>query len=263
MNILEKIASTKRGEVAKLQRERGLESLRASANSKPLTRPFQKAIQRPGRLSLIAEIKKASPSKGVLRPDFRPADIASSYEKAGAHAISVLTDMEYFQGSLEYLSLVRETVELPLLRKDFMIDPIQVYEAREAGADAILLIVAMLEKAKLFDLQTLARSLGLGVLVEVHDRAELETALSVGADLIGINNRNLKDFSVSLDVTKSLLPLCPSTMPVVSESGIVTRADAMDVKNVGASAVLVGESFMRCEDPGEAAKALMPEGDLG
>jgi indole-3-glycerol phosphate synthase len=263
MNILEKIAATKQEEVARLRRKRGLVSLKAGARSTPMPRPFRAALRRLGHLSLIAEIKKASPSKGILRPDFNPSDIALAYEEAGAHAISVLTDETYFQGSLDYLRRVRETVELPLLRKDFILDPLQVYEAREAGADAILLIVAMLEQKDLSELQTLARGLGLGVLVEVHDREELEKALAVGADLIGINNRNLKDFSVSLDVTRDLMPHIPTTLPVVSESGILSRTDAETVKSLGASAVLVGESFMRSPDVAEAVRSLMPEGDLG
>jgi indole-3-glycerol phosphate synthase len=263
VNILDKIAATKREEVAALVRERGLDSLKSGARSTPMPKAFRRALRRPGKLSLIAEIKKASPSKGVLRPDFDPSAIATSYERVGVQAISVLTDATYFQGSLDVLKQVRETVDLPLLRKDFILDPLQIYEAKEAGADAILLIVAMLEQGLLLDLQTLARNLMLGVLVEVHDEAELERALQAGADLVGINNRNLKDFTVSLDVTKRLLPLCPATVPVVSESGILTRSDAQDAKDSGACAVLVGETFMRCPDPGEAAKELMPEGDLG
>lgn len=263
MNILEKIAALKKEEVAKLQRERGLESLKASAMSAPPPRSIRNALHREGHLSLIAEIKKASPSKGLIRPDFDPVEIALSYERVGAHAISVLTDIHFFQGSLDYLRAVRETVELPLLRKEFIIDPLQVYETREAGADAILLIVALLEKEKLSDLRALARSLGLGVLVEVHDLAEMEIALGVGSDWIGINNRNLKDFTVSLKVTRDLIAQVPPMLPVVSESGILTRTDAETVKALGASAVLVGEIFMRSQDPSEAVKALMPEGDLG
>jgi indole-3-glycerol phosphate synthase len=263
MNILETIAVVKKEEVAKLQRERGLESFKSGAISSPPPRAIRTALQRKGHLSLIAEIKKASPSKGLIRPDFNPTDIALTYERAGAHAISVLTDVQHFQGSLEYLRAVRETVDLPLLRKEFIIDPLQVYESREAGADAILLIAALLEKEKLFDLRALARSLGLGVLVEVHDRAELEKSLEVGADWIGINNRNLKDFTVSLEATRTLIRHVPPMIPVVSESGIGTRSDAETVKALGASAILVGESFMRSHDPEEAVKALMPEGDLG
>ena len=263
MNILEKIAGFKKEEVAKLQRERGVDSIKAGAMSAPPARSIRNALQRKGRLSLIAEIKKASPSQGLIRPDFDPVEIALAYERAGAHAVSVLTDVHYFQGSLDYLRAVRETVELPLLRKEFIIDPLQVYETREAGADALLLIVALLEKEKLSDLRSLARNLGLGVLVEVHDLAEMETALEVGADWIGINNRNLKDFTVSLKVTRDLIARVPLRVPVVSESGIQTRADAETVKALGASAILVGESFMRSKEPGDAVKALMPEGDLG
>jgi len=263
MTILDKIALTKKEEVARLHRERGLDSLKEGALSSPPTRGFRKALQRPGRLSLIAEVKKASPSKGVLRADFDPVAIARAYESAGAHAVSVLTDVPYFQGSIDYLRQARAAIGLPLLRKDFVIDPSQVYEAREAGADAILLIVAMLEKGALSDLQALARRLGMDALVEAHDEEELGIALAAGADLVGINNRNLKDFVVSLDVTRRLLPHCPPGVPVVSESGILTRADAQAVKAAGASAVLVGEGFVRQPDPGAAVRALMPEGDLG
>jgi indole-3-glycerol phosphate synthase len=263
MTILDKIALTKKEEVARLLRERGLASLKDGALSSPPPRGFRKALHRPGRLSLIAEVKKASPSKGVLRADFDPVAIARAYEAAGAHAVSILTDVTYFQGSIDYLRQARVVINLPVLRKDFLIDPSQVYEAREAGADAVLLIVAMLDKAALSDLQALVRRLGMDALVEAHDEEELEKALAVGADLVGINNRNLKDFVVSLDVTKRLLPHCPPGVPVVSESGILTRADAQAVKEAGASAVLVGEGFVRHADPGVAVRALMPEGDLG
>lgn len=262
MNILERIAETKRAEVEVLRRERGRASLESGARSAPPAKDFRGALRRPGKLSLIAEVKKASPSKGVIRPDFDPVAIARSYERSGAQALSVLTDREYFQGSLAYLRSVRASVALPLLRKDFMIDPLQVWEAREAGADAVLLIVAMLEPTLLSDLRDLILSLGMAALVEVHDEEELERALGCGAKLVGINNRNLKDFTVSLDVTRRLLPLCPAGTTGVSESGILSRADALAAKAAGAAAVLVGESFMRCPDPGAAAVELMPQGDL-
>jgi len=220
---------------------------------------FKKAIQRQGKLSLIAELKKASPSKGVLRPDFQIEPLAQAYARAGAQALSVLTDVQYFQGSLENLKKTKAASGLPALRKDFMIDEHQVYEAREAGADAILLIVAMLSLEQLKDLQALAQSLGMTVLVEVHDGYEMETALQANIQLLGINNRNLNDFTVTLQTTLDLIKQCPKELPVVSESGIFTREHALLLKNNGASAILVGESLITQPDVEAAVKALMPE----
>ena len=196
---------------------------------------------------MIAEVKKASPSKGLIRADFDPEAIARSYESAGASAISVLTDEKFFQGSLDYLKLVKRTVSLPVLRKDFIIDAYQVFEARTAGADAILLIVAALPHDSLTALMNCASELGMDQLVEVHDESELETALEVGAPLIGINNRNLRTFEVTLDTTARLLPMIPRAK-TVSESGIFTRRDMVSLGAMGVDAVLIGEALMRQDD---------------
>jgi len=258
MTILDKIASVKREEVDRLKRERGLHSLKAGASSRPPVRPFLETLVRPEKLSLIAEIKRASPSRGLLREDFDVPFLAASYEKGGAQCLSVLTDREFFRGDLSFLGRAKAAAGLPVLRKDFIIDPLQVFEAREADADAILLIAAMLAPGQLKDLQALAWDLGLAVLVEVHDAVELERVLSSGVKLLGINNRNLKDFRVELKTSFDLLKICPSGVPVVSESGIFTRADAEALKAAGAAAVLVGEAFMTKKDPCQAAKDLMP-----
>jgi indole-3-glycerol phosphate synthase len=257
MSILKKIAATKEEEVAKLKRDRGLVSLRAGARGHAPAKDFKAAVVRPGKLSLIAELKKASPSKGVLRPDFSIEPLAKAYAKGGAQALSVLTDVQYFQGSLPYLREAQQASGLPVLRKDFIIDELQVYEAREAGADAILLIVAMLSLEQLKDLMTLAGELGMVSLVEVHDAKELETALKAEVKLLGINNRNLNDFTVTLQTSLDLMRDLPKDIPVVSESGIFTSADAQSLKKNGASAVLVGEAFMVQKDVEAAVKELM------
>ncbi len=257
MNILETIAETKLKEVAALSQERGLDSLRSGALAQAPPKDFLASVNRPGMLSLIAELKKASPSKGVLRDPFDLPGLAQSYAQGGAQALSVLTDVEFFKGHLSYLAQAQKASGLPVLRKDFLIDPLQVYQSREAGADAILLIVAMLESTQLRDLQSLAWSLGMMVLVEVHDRKELEIALAVGVKLLGINNRDLRDFRVRLETTADLIQLCPRDLPVVSESGIRTPEDIRLIRKAGATAVLVGEAFMTSPDPGQAAKDLM------
>lgn len=259
MNILETIAVSKRDEVAALRRDRGAASLREGALSQPPPRPFLEVIQRPGKISLIAELKKASPSKGILRQDFQVASLAASYARGGAQALSVLTDTPFFQGRLSFLREAREASGLPILRKDFILDPLQVDEAREAGADAILLITALLEKSSLSDLQRKAWDLGMVVLVEVHNRAELDLCLEVGVKLLGINNRDLKDFRLDLQTSLGLLKACPPELAVVSESGILTRGDVERLKKAGACAVLVGEALMTKPDPGAAARELMPE----
>jgi indole-3-glycerol phosphate synthase len=259
MSILEKIAATKRDEIAVLKRERGLASLREGARSQDLPLPFLKAIHRPGKLSVIGELKKASPSKGILRPDFNVEFLARAYSRAGVQALSVLTDVSYFQGSLSNLRLAKNAARLPVLRKDFLIDEHQVYEAREAGADAILLIVAMLSLEQLKELSGLAAELSMTCLVETHDAGELETALKAGVQLLGINNRNLNDFKLDLQTSLQLLPRCPKGLPVVSESGIFKREDAVLLRNAGASAILVGEAFMTSPDVEKAVKDLMPE----
>ena len=258
MSILQKIAVTKKEEISLLKRDRGLASLKEGARGQKTPLDFKKAIQRSGKLSLIAELKKASPSKGVLRADFQIEPLAKAYAKAGAQALSVLTDVQYFQGDLTYLKKAQGVSGLPVLRKDFIIDEHQVYEAREAGADAILLIVAMLSLEQLKDLQALAQSLGMTVLVEVHDGQELETALRADIQLLGINNRNLNDFTVTLQTSLDLIKNCPAGLPVVSESGIFTREDALLLKNNGASAILVGEALITQPDVEAAVKALLP-----
>jgi len=259
MSILQKIAETKREEIAKLKRERGLSSLRDGAKSQSVSRDFLKAIQRPGKLSLVGELKKASPSKGVLKPDFQIEPLAKAYSEAGVQALSVLTDVQYFQGDLSYLKKAKEVSGLPVLRKDFLIDELQVYEAREAGADAILLIAAMMPPAKLKELLTVSNELSMASLIEVHDERELEIALVAGAKLLGINNRNLDDFTVTLQTSFNLLQKCPKGLPVVSESGIFTREDANRLRRSGASAILVGEAFMTAPNIEAAVKSLMPE----
>ena len=259
MSILQKIAETKREEVARLKKERGLASLKEGALAQAPPRDFLAAVQRPGKLSLIAELKKASPSKGVLRKDFQIEPLAKAYAHAKAQALSVLTDVSYFQGDLSYLKKAKEASGLPVLRKDFIIDEHQVYEAREAGADAILLIVAMMPPAQFKELKAVADELSMASLVEVHDARELEIALRVGTKLLGINNRNLNDFAVTLQTSFDLMKNCPPDLPVVSESGIFTREDCLRLKKAGASGVLVGEAFMTAPDVEAAVKALMPE----
>ncbi len=259
MSILQKIAETKREEVALLKKERGIGSLKEGALAQAVPRNFLRAIHRPGKISLIGELKKASPSKGVLRQDFKIEPLALAYAKAGANALSVLTDAPYFQGSLSYLKIAKEISGLPVLRKDFLIDELQVYEAREAGADAILLIAAMMPPAKLKELLALSNELSMTTLVEIHDERELEMALAAGAKLLGINNRNLNDFTVTLQTSFDLLKKCPRGIPVVSESGIFIREDALRLQKAGASAVLVGEAFMTKPDVEAAVRALMPK----
>jgi indole-3-glycerol phosphate synthase len=209
---------------------------------------------------LIAEVKKASPSKGLIRADFDPVAISRIYEEAGASAISVLTDEKYFQGSLEYLKSIRTAVDLPLLRKDFVIDEYQIHEARAAGADAVLLIVAALTKGELAEFQEIAWRLGMTALVEVHTAEEMEVAVEIGAKVIGINNRNLQTFETTLDTTMDLASKAPKDSVLVSESGIFSRSDVERVASAGVSAILVGESLMREPDPGLKIRELLGEG---
>ena len=258
-DILTKIVAVKREELAALLRQKPLPAVRADAESRLQTRDFVGALRQKisaGKPAVIAEVKKASPSKGVLRADFIPADIAQSYAEFGAACLSVLTDHQFFQGSIEYLKQARASCGLPVLRKDFMIDPYQIYESRVVGADCILLIAAILDDQQMKDMEALAMSLDMAVLVEVHDAAELERALELKTPLIGINNRNLKTFEVSLDTTFELMGRVPADRVLVTESGIVAPADVKRLRDAKINAFLVGEAFMRAEEPGEALAAL-------
>ncbi|MDO9160067.1 MAG: indole-3-glycerol phosphate synthase TrpC [Burkholderiaceae bacterium] len=262
-DILEKIVTVKREEIAAALKKAPLAVVREDAESRLLTRDFLGALrvrQQAGQPAVIAEVKKASPSKGVLRADFIPADIAQSYAEHGAACLSVLTDRQFFQGSSDFLKQARASCHLPVLRKDFMVDPYQVYEARVMGADAILLIAACLSDAQMAEMESLAVSLGMAVLVEVHDRAELDRALRLNTPLIGVNNRNLRTFEVSLDTTLSLIREVPALLEagrlLVAESGILTPQDVTLLRNAQVPAYLVGEAFMRAPDPGVALAAL-------
>ena len=255
--ILNKILAVKREEVAAAQAAKPLAVVRAEAEAQAPARDFAGAIAaRVGAgdavkcAAVIAEIKKASPSKGVIRPDFRPAEIAADYERHGATCLSVLTDAPFFQGSSDYLRQARAACALPVLRKDFLVDPYQVFEARAMGADAILLIVAALSLAEMQKMEAIAHGLGMGVLVECHDAAELDIALQLTTPLIGINNRNLRTFEVSLDTTLSQLERIPAGRIVVTESGILGPADVALMRSRGVHAFLVGEAFMRAPSPG-------------
>jgi indole-3-glycerol phosphate synthase len=239
--ILDTIVSRKYEEVAELK-QRGLPTAtRAIAPPRGFIRAL---VDAPG-VAIIAEAKKASPSKGVIQPDFDPVRIARNYKEGGAHCLSVLTDVDFFQGSLDYIPLVREAVDLPVLRKDFIIDPLQIEEAHAVGADAILLIAAILDTNQLRRFRLQAESLGMDVLVEVHDERELDAALEAESRLIGINNRNLNDFTVTLETTFRLRKKIPAGIPVVSESGIATVEDIRRLKEAGIAAALIGESLMR------------------
>jgi indole-3-glycerol phosphate synthase len=265
VTILDTIVEEKRREVARLPRRRAsVADLKAALAERGRLRDFAGALRKPkrGPVALIAEVKKASPSAGVIRPDFDPVRIAREYEAAGASCLSVLTDEKFFQGSLEYLKQIRGAVQLPLLRKDFIIDERQILEAAEWGADAILLIVAILSDAQLKHFHELATGAGLAALVEVHDEAELDRALNAGAELIGVNNRNLKTFKVDLATTERLalgLRSSPRSTArlLVTESGIHTRADVERLAKCGARAVLVGESLMKHADIGAKVHELL------
>ncbi len=258
-DILARILATKAREVAAAKTGISEGDLRKRAEASPPARNFVGALRAAigaGRSAVIAEIKKASPSKGVLRPIFDPAAIASRYEAGGAACLSVLTDRDFFQGSPEHLIAARAACSLPALRKDFILDEYQVLESRALGADCILLIVAALEDERLMALERLAHSLGMGVLVEVHDGSELDRALKLETPLIGINNRNLRTFDVSLETTLDLLPRIPADRLVVTESGILSAADVARMRSRGVHVFLVGEAFMRAADPGAALAAL-------
>jgi indole-3-glycerol phosphate synthase len=254
-DILDKIVAVKREEVAAARAERSFVSLRSDAEALGGQRDFIAAMRAKlagGRAAVIAEVKKASPSKGVLREHFVPAEIARSYEAGGAACLSVLTDERFFQGSALNLQQARAAGALPVLRKDFTVDPYQVVQARAMGADCILLIAACLDDAQMADLEAQAQALGMAVLVEVHDGAELERALRLSTPLLGINNRNLRTFEVALETTLGLLPKIPSDRLLVTESGILGRADVHRMRERGVHAFLVGEAFMRAPDPGAA-----------
>ncbi|MDD2845863.1 MAG: indole-3-glycerol phosphate synthase TrpC [Rhodoferax sp.] len=258
-DILEKIVTVKREEVAAAIQRKSLAAMRFDAESRVLTRDFAGALRAKiaaGQPAVIAEIKKASPSKGVLRADFIPADIAQSYAEHGAACLSVLTDVQFFQGCIDYLKQARASCQLPVLRKDFMVDAYQIYESRAMGADAILLIAACLDDAQMKDFEQMAHSLDMAVLVEVHDAPELARALKLTTPLIGVNNRNLKTFEVSLDTTLTLMRDIPADRLLVCESGIHTRDDVLRMGAAGVNAFLVGEAFMRADEPGEALAAL-------
>lgn len=261
-DILEKIVAVKREEVAAAKRKKPLDVVREDALSRVLTRDFEGALRAKvaaGRAAVIAEVKKASPSKGVLRADFIPADIAQSYAEHGAACLSVLTDRQFFQGEPDFLKQARASCDLPVLRKDFMVDPYQVYESRVLGADCILLIAACLSDAQMAELEAIAHTLDMAVLVEVHDAAELQRALKLRTRLVGINNRNLRTFEVSLDTTLGMLGDVPADRLLVTESGILGREDVQRMRSTGVHAFLVGEAFMRAPDPGEALAALFGE----
>ena len=262
-DILDRIVAVKREEIADARHRKPLPAMRADAESRVLTRDFVGAMRRKeaaGQSAVIAEIKKASPSKGVLREEFVPADIAQSYAEGdgttSAACLSVLTDRQFFQGEPDFLKQARASCDLPVLRKDFMIDPYQIYESRVMGADCILLIVACLDDAQLAELEAIARGLDMAVLVEVHDGAELARALRLRTPLIGINNRDLHSFEVSLDTTLALRKEVPADRMLVTESGIRSPDDVKMLRDAGVGAFLVGEAFMRAADPGLALAEL-------
>ncbi len=254
-DILRRILAVKRDEIAAASAVASLADMRRAAAAAPAPRDFLGAMQAridAGQAAVIAEIKKASPSRGVLRADFQPAAIAASYQQHGAACLSVLTDRQFFQGSAAYLQAARAACGLPVLRKDFLVDAYQVYEARAMGADAILLIAAALDLATMRDFAAIAESLGMAVLVEVHDASELEQAQQLTTRLIGVNNRNLHSFEVSLQTTLDLLPQVETGRLLVTESGILSTADVARMRQHAIHAFLIGEAFMRAADPGAA-----------
>ena len=262
-DILQKIVEVKREEIAAAQKKKPLDAMRFDAESRLLTRDFEGALRAKiaaGQAAVIAEIKKASPSKGVIREDFIPADIAQSYAEGdgavSAACLSVLTDRQFFQGQPDYLKQARASCDLPVLRKDFMVDPYQVYEARSMGADCILLIAACLDDAQMADWEAIAHGMNMAVLVEVHDREELQRALKLKTPLVGINNRNLRTFDVTLQTTLDMLPDVPADRLLITESGILGRADVQTMRAAGVNAFLVGEAFMRAPEPGLALAEL-------
>lgn len=255
--ILDDIVAYKKTELAAQQQRTSLQQLQDMPLFHAAPPPFIQTLREwPGR-TIIAEVKKASPSKGVIRADFEPLSLAKTYEINGAAAISVLTERQFFQGRLDYLRLIREQVRCPLLRKDFLFDPYQVYEARAFGASAILLIVAILSKAQMNELSTLAQSLGLDCLVEVHDEAELDCALACGAELLGVNNRDLRTFHTTVETSERLIRLVPPGTTVVSESGLSRSEQLARLESLGVKAFLIGETFMAAPDPGVPLRELI------
>ncbi len=258
-DILQKILAVKAEEIATAQKEKSLATMRRDAEVMPTPRDFAGALRNKiaqGQAAVIAEVKKASPSKGVLREHFVPAEIAKSYAQYGAACLSVLTDQQFFQGAADYLMQARAACNLPVLRKDFMVDEYQVYEARALGADCILLIVAALPLAKMKELESVAHQLGMAVLVEVHDRAELDLALQLNTPLIGINNRNLRTFATDLNTTLELIRDMPTQRHIITESGILAKSDVELMRKNNVNTFLVGEAFMRADDPGVALQTL-------
>lgn len=257
--ILSKIIEEKRREVDESQKIIPIGEVKEKAEGLYIRSMFKKNISRKGHINLIAELKKSSPSRGVIRVNFDPLKIAFAYHAAGASAISILTDERFFDGKLEYLQMIKERVTLPVLRKDFIIDEYQVYESAVAGADAILLIAQILTQEELNRYLALSKELGLEVLVEVHNEEDIEKALNTPASIIGINNRDLTTFNVDISVTQRLIRLIPETKVIVSESGIETYEQVMFLKSMGVNAVLIGETFMRTENIGEKVRDLMRE----
>ena len=255
--ILDDIVARKKERLIELKRKSIQAELEKAATLASIPRDFTAALEHGGKPAVIAEIKKASPSAGEIRANLEVAEIAASYERAGAAAISVITEEDFFQGKLGYLTEVKTAVSLPILCKDFIIDPIQVLAARAAGADALLLIAAILKKSSLLELLGMARDLSMACLVEVHNEEEMERVLTTDARIIGINNRNLRTFQVSLDTTFKLRPSIPSDRLVVSESGIQEQSDLQSLASAAVDAVLVGTSLMRAEDPGQKLRELM------
>lgn len=256
-DILQKIVAAKKKEVEQAMRERPLRDLMKKADAAEPTRDFLGALRGHDHIRLIAEVKKASPSKGIIREDFEPVEIAKQYESAGAAAISVLTDRDYFQGSLDYLRDVSAAVSIPVLRKDFVVHPYQIYEARVAGADAVLLIAECLSRQELRGLYHSIRDLGMAALVEFYNPQNLDNVLNTGTELVGVNNRNLTSFDVDLDHTLRLREQIPQDKILVGESGIVSRTDALRLQHGGIQAMLVGESLMRQEDIATAVHGLL------
>lgn len=256
-NVLEKIIVKKQQEVEAAIRQRPLRDLMKLADASPVPRDFLLPLQNSPPIRLIAEVKKASPSKGIIREDFNPVHIANAYEAAGASCISVLTDVEFFQGSIDYLDQIRGAVDLPLLRKDFVVHPYQIFEARAHGADAVLLIAECLSRQELRGLYQLIRELGMHALVELYDPIHLDNVLNTGTELIGVNNRDLKTFEVNLEHTLHMRRQIPNDRILVGESGIYTHADAMLLQENGVQAMLVGESLMRQDDITSAVHTLL------